>query len=69
MPVPIDLALTKMMRIDPEDREDLSYVIRKTNLSVEQLKFNWEGAICPELNEIKEAFIPPEEHFHSLRPI
>ena len=53
---PIDLALTKMMRIDPEDRKDLEFIIRKANLRVEQLKSHWEGAICPEPKEIKEAF-------------
>ncbi|MCC5848361.1 MAG: hypothetical protein JJU29_09720 [Verrucomicrobia bacterium] len=59
-----DLILTKMMRIDPQDRAD----IRKLAVYVPQQK-NWAdifaSAIVPDVPEIREAFNHNQEWFRS----
>jgi len=51
-----DLILTKMMRVDPQDREDITFLIGQTDLSKERLREALDAAVIPEVSEIKEAF-------------
>jgi hypothetical protein len=56
VPSPLDLILTKMMRIDPLDREDIRFIYEKANLDPKVLSEHLKGAVCPEIEEIMEAF-------------
>ena len=56
VPSPLDLVLTKMMRVDPIDREDIRFIFRKANLDAKTLSSHLSDAICPDLEEIIEAF-------------
>lgn len=55
-PATEDLILTKMMRIDPQDREDIGFLLKQADLSEERLKHALETAIIPAVSEIKKAF-------------
>jgi len=55
-PATEDLILTKMMRVDPQDREDITFLIGQTDLSKERLREALDAAVIPEVSEIKEAF-------------
>jgi Nucleotidyltransferase of unknown function (DUF6036) len=49
-----DLILTKMMRIDPQDRSDIEYLVRQLpNLKIDELLAD---ARVPDIAEIREAF-------------
>jgi len=45
-----------MMRIDPLDREDIRLIYEKANLDPKVLNEHLKGAVCPEIEEIMEAF-------------
>lgn len=51
-----DLILTKMMRIDPQDREDLQFLLHQPALTLAQLHIALEQARLPAIPEIQEAF-------------
>jgi hypothetical protein len=55
-PATEDLILTKMMRIDPQDREDIEFLMKQADLRKERLKHALETAVIPAVSEIKEAF-------------
>lgn len=55
-PATEDLILTKMMRIDPQDREDIEFLLKQADLSKERLKYALETSIIPAVSEIKKAF-------------
>jgi hypothetical protein len=51
-----DLILTKMMRVDPQDREDIGFLLQRADVSQERLKKALATAVIPPVTEIKEAF-------------
>jgi hypothetical protein len=51
-----DLVLTKMMRVDPQDREDIQYLLQQDDFDLELFQQAWRSARCPEVAEIQEAF-------------
>jgi Nucleotidyltransferase of unknown function (DUF6036) len=55
-PATEDLILTKMMRVDPQDREDIMFLLGQADLDKEQLREALEAAVIPDVAEIKEAF-------------
>lgn len=56
-----DLVLTKMMRIDPEDREDIGFLLSQGDLSKEALQLALAAAVVPNVKEIREAFVKNRE--------
>lgn len=55
-PATEDLILTKMMRIDPQDREDMTFLLAQADCSKERLKEALNVAVIPGVTEIREAF-------------
>jgi len=56
-PHTIDLALTKMMRIDPQDREDLLFLTSTMTTAERQaMTASFSTALSPQIPEILEAF-------------
>ena len=55
-PATEDLILTKMMRIDPQDREDLRFLISQAGLNRNALEQLVSQARIPPVREIEEAF-------------
>ena len=55
-PYPLDLIITKMMRVDPQDRNDIRFIFEKACIQEKDLLQRIEGAICPDVAEIKDAF-------------
>ncbi len=51
-----DLILTKMMRVDPEDRSDIMFLISESSLDLPSLERLWAMAKVPPIPEISEAF-------------
>ena len=51
-----DLILTKMMRVDPQDRDDISFLLLQSDFQPDRLKAALVGAVIPPVVEIKEAF-------------
>lgn len=51
-----DLILTKMMRVDPQDREDIRFLIRQSDFSATRFSECLREAICPDIPEIQDAF-------------
>lgn len=45
-----------MMRIDPQDREDIRFLMRQPDVSAEILLVALERAVVPPVVEIEEAF-------------
>lgn len=45
-----------MMRIDPQDREDIEFLLKQADLSKERLEYALETSIIPAVSEIKKAF-------------
>ena len=56
VPSPVDLILTKMMRVDPIDREDIRFIFEQAKISSNDLRDHLKRAVCPHVEEIKEAF-------------
>lgn len=52
-----DLILTKMMRIDPQDREDVNFLLEHTLLDAEGFLEFAGNAVIPPIPEIQEAFV------------
>ena len=55
-PNPLDLIITKMMRVDPQDRNDIRFIFEKACIQEKDLLQRIEAAICPDVAEIKDAF-------------
>ncbi len=55
-PSTVDLILTKMMRVDPEDREDIKFLAGQSDYKQAELRIALERAIVPPVAEIQEAF-------------
>lgn len=51
-----DLALTKMMRVDPEDREDILFLVRQKDWDSIKFVQCLDQVRCPPVLEIEEAF-------------
>ena len=51
-----DLILTKMMRVDPQDREDIQFLMQQADFSLSLFWAALETARCPDVPEIQEAF-------------
>jgi hypothetical protein len=61
-----DLILTKMMRIDPQDRSDLTFLFAKSHLEKDGLEELFLSARIPEVPEILEAFQYNSEFLRTL---
>lgn len=55
-PSVVDLILTKMMRVDPQDREDILFLVEQPDASGSRLLEGLEAAIVPPIEEIQRAF-------------
>lgn len=55
-PATEDLVLTKMMRIDPQDREDIAFLLDQTDYRTERMIEALSEARIPPVTEIQEAF-------------
>ncbi|NJM39013.1 MAG: hypothetical protein HC845_14780 [Akkermansiaceae bacterium] len=55
-PSTLGLMLTKMMRIDPQDRSDLAYLFSQLGKELPLLQAHMEQAVIPDIAEIREAF-------------
>jgi hypothetical protein len=51
-----DLILTKMMRVDPQDREDIQFLLRQADFSWTGFEECLQQARCPRVPEIQDAF-------------
>jgi hypothetical protein len=51
-----DLILTKMMRVDPQDRDDIKFLIRQSDFNATEFSECLREAICPDIPEIQDAF-------------
>lgn len=51
-----DLILTKMMRVDPQDREDIKFLLNQLSMPLALLSEILEGARVPPIPEIQDAF-------------
>ena len=55
-PSTLDLILTKMMRIDPQDREDIEFLLTELDAPIASVKSVLCNAVIPDVPEIIEAF-------------
>ena len=55
-PSTADLVLTKMMRVDPQDREDIAFLLAQRETSRQEVFAALASAVVPEVPEIIEAF-------------
>ena len=55
-PSALDLVLTKMMRGDPQDLEDIGFLIKSDNITPEELEVAFKTARVPDENEILDLF-------------
>jgi len=51
-----DLFLSKLMRDDPQDREDALFIVRRNGWEVGDLRGFFEEAVIPDLQEIRDEF-------------
>lgn len=51
-----DLILTKMMRIDPQDRSDIAFLLQHLSLNEEQMESLLDSARVPPIPEIQDAY-------------
>jgi hypothetical protein len=51
-----DLILTKMMRVDPQDREDIQFLLKQADFSWASFELCLQQAKCPHVPEIQDAF-------------
>jgi hypothetical protein len=56
-PNPLNLIITKMMRVDPQDRNDIRFIFEKACIEEKDLLQHIDGAICPDVAEIRDAFV------------
>lgn len=56
-PHPVDLILTKMMRgNDPQDMEDISFIIRQGEVSLTEMETAFTSVRMPDIQELRDAF-------------
>lgn len=55
-PSTADLILTKMMRVDPQDREDILFLIKQSDFDLGDMSQSLEQAQIPAILEIRQAF-------------
>lgn len=55
-PSTADLILTKMMRIDPQDRSDIEFLLQQTDFDKACFLIKMKSARIPDIPEIREAF-------------
>lgn len=48
--------LTKMMRVDPQDREDIRFLLEQSDYDATGFSGCLRDAICPDVPEIHDAF-------------
>lgn len=56
-PSTADLILSKMMRVDPQDRDDITFLARQPDVSSEEIRRAIDIARVPGVREIEEAFL------------
>ena len=56
VPSPLDLILTKMMRVDPLDRSDIVFIFENAEIKSQELRNYCIEAVCPNQEEIRDAF-------------
>ncbi|MGH8017172.1 MAG: DUF6036 family nucleotidyltransferase [Opitutaceae bacterium] len=56
-PAGADLLLTKMMRNDPQDLEDIRFILRRDRITRRQVMDVFAEARIPDVNEIREIFM------------
>jgi hypothetical protein len=62
-----DLILTKMMRVDPQDREDIRFLLKQADFSWTAFESCLEQARCPRVPEIQDAFAKNTEWIMTLK--
>jgi hypothetical protein len=55
-PATADLILTKMMRNDPQDRDDIVFLLRQPDFHLKTMREALAQAVVPDIPEIREAF-------------
>ncbi len=55
-PATEDLILTKMMRVDPQDRDDIRFLMRQPDFDADRFSAILAAAVVPPVPEIQEAF-------------
>ncbi len=56
-PATLDLILTKMMRgDDPQDMEDIAFLIRHDRITPAQIETAFKDAVIPNVTELHDAF-------------
>lgn len=65
-PCTADLILTKMMRVDPQDRNDIKFLLRQKDIDSLTLEGKLKSASIPEIEELKDAF---EENLKWLKSL
>lgn len=60
-PSTVDLILTKMMRVDPQDREDIRYLLSRAEVTPAGLQAGLNAAKVPPVEEIQEAYAANRE--------
>jgi hypothetical protein len=61
-----DLILTKMMRVDPQDRSDIHFLLTHLNPSLEEIERLIRAARVPDIPEIHQAFCENSKWLHRL---
>lgn len=56
-----DLLLSKLMRDDPQDRQDALFIVSRNGWSEKELINLFEAAVVPDLDEIREEFEKAKE--------
>jgi len=64
-PATEDLVLTKMMRVDPQDREDIEFLLKQNDFDVGRFSALIAQAVIPPVPEINDAF---EKNLRWLAP-
>lgn len=56
-----DLILTKMMRVDPQDRADIMFLLKQQDADLTNLRQMVEEAVIPDVPELHESFLANRE--------
>ena len=65
-PATEDLILSKMMRVDPQDRNDILFLVRQSDCDRRVLNAAFDRAQIPEIEEIVQAY---QENLRWLREV
>jgi len=65
-PSTADLVLTKMMRVDPQDREDIEFLLRQGDASSADVRSAMDRAVIPRVPEIADAFSKNRTWLHEM---